>query len=692
MGSSEPSLEEASRLLSIGKYTETLDMLEILNQIEFKTVIEWMSWIIIKARTLNRLDRFEESLSLLSKIKKKQLILLDSRNKCDFFVSHAEANLFLGNLEETKKNINSGEEVILNSSTTEKIEVKECQVILQLIKGSYYFRQGFLKEASTLFLDCVSTSQNLNLILLEALSYNQLGRIHHSSGDLNKALEYYFRGLELKKDLGSLHEISRSYNNIGITYLWMGETKKALDHLQQSLALKENLGNFGDMSNILSNIGNYFFERGELEKAEDYIERSLKIRKKIGESLKLAENYSKIGDVYYSYRNFDKASKNYLKSYELRKASDNNIALSFSLFELINLKVAENDLDSANKYLEELRNINEKEQNLLVDQHFEVSSALICYSSPRLKDKFNALEIFTNFLTKEKTRHFLHIFSLLKVCDLLFFELKVTGDEKILQEVQKYANELIDIANQSKSFPLLAESYLLNSKLALLEFNLKEAQELLALAFSIAEDKGLKNLALRISNEYDILLDQLSQWNNYLTHNASIVDRLELSQLNKIIKRMNKDSEDERTYFEDEEPVLFIIISEYGENIYTKRFESEITIDDALVGGFLTAINKFIQEVFESVGIIERIKHQDYTILMKTQEKLFFCYIIKGKSYIAQNKIKTLLDRLVNNKNLWSIIKTAAISKKSTGVTELSELDDIVVKTLSPRLSEIDIF
>ena len=61
---------------------------------------------------------------------------------------------------------------------------------------------------------------------------------------------------------------------------------------------------------------------------------------------------------------------------------------------------------------------------------------------------------------------------------------------------------------------------------------------LLTKAQKIAESKGLTKLALKISDEHDILLDQLDQWEHFTMRLPTIAEKLELTHIEEKLKQM----------------------------------------------------------------------------------------------------------------------------------------------------------
>lgn len=61
-----------------------------------------------------------------------------------------------------------------------------------------------------------------------------------------------------------------------------------------------------------------------------------------------------------------------------------------------------------------------------------------------------------------------------------------------------------------------------------------------------------------------------------------------------------------------------------------------------IIGGYLTAINQFGDEIF-SEGL-DRAKYGEYTVLMKSVDPFLVCYLFKGQSFLAKQKLAYFAD------------------------------------------------
>ena len=102
----------------------------------------------------------------------------------------------------------------------------------------------------------------------------------------------------------------------------------------------------------------------------------------------------------------------------------------------------------------------------------------------------------------------------------------------------------------------------------------------------------------------------------------------------------------------DEEPILLLIISKDGIPIFTQSFSKDKIFEAHVFGGFFTALNSFISNIF-SEGL-DRASFGEYTLLMKDFKPFLFCYIYRGQSYTAQNRIGVFIEEL--HRKEWDIL------------------------------------
>ncbi|MFX0182582.1 MAG: tetratricopeptide repeat protein [Candidatus Hodarchaeota archaeon] len=386
--------------------------------------------------------------------------------------------------------------------------------ISQMLIGGYYMLKGELDQANKYFQKSRTISEAIGDRLVLAWSLWRIGTVYLGRGELDQALEFHQKGLTIFEKTGNRLDEAGLRIGLGITYSYKGELNQALEHDKKSLDLCELIGDPRGIAVCLNNIGCSYGEKGDLKSATDYFERSLKLSRKIG---------------------FDAL------------AAD-------SLYQLIRFFVTILPPESVRDYLDELKGINERLDDIpQISQRYRLAEAIVLKTSGRLADKVNAQRIFQQVAEEDIIWLELTVEAMFNLCEILLFELETSGYETVLNELNELICKLLTLAKKQYSYPIVAGAYLIQSKLKLLKLNLPEAQQLLAQAFFIAQEKGLSRLERIISIEHDSLIRQLSTWEKILEQKPSMSEIIKLTQTEDLITRMIH----KRLYQNEEEVVAY---------------------------------------------------------------------------------------------------------------------------------------
>lgn len=475
-------------------------------------------------------------------------------------------------------------------------------------------------DQATNYISNSSQKETPEFIQRTALIHNYKGTLHGLKGELNKALQNYKIGLELGTKISNKFIIGASLSNIGAMYWRKGELSKALRFHEGSLIYFKNLKAKLEIAAVLGNLGEIHHHKGDLHKALEYHQQSL--------------------DMVKDLKNIWHTSK--------------------ELFCIISINTdlisnGNTFIENTKDYLAELETLSKKDNSRVIRQRYQVAKALILKKSSRTRDKGKAETIFQEIIEEETFEYELTVIAILNLCDLLLLELRISGDPEILSEVQSLVNRIFEIAKDLPSYLLLTNVYILKSKLALIELDIKKAKKFLDQAQQICEEKGLKRLAMSISNEYDVLILQLAKWEEFIDKNAILTEKLEFADFQRMISQMLKNKMEELPLEAKDDPVCLLILEDRGTTIFTKNFnlENNTMADDQIIGGFLTAINSFMQKTFSTTGFLERITHKDYTLILKTITPFTFCYAFKGQSYSAMIKLNDFITHVKNSDSIW---------------------------------------
>jgi hypothetical protein len=334
---------------------------------------------------------------------------------------------------------------------------------------------------------------------------------------------------------------------------------------------------------------------------------------------------------------------------------------------IIYILLAKNDLAQANYYLEEYKQNTKKPES---DIQYQACYALILKASPRIRDHFEAATILQKVIEKfHRSRYpiMAKYILLVSLGDLYLEEFRLSNQMEVLDDLSPVIDLLLKNAKLRNSYSSLAEVKLLQAKLALLQVNMVEARKLLIEAQQIADEHDLQLLAGEISREHDQLMEELKLWESIKKEQASVAERLKLASLDGVMGRLQGRSAIEVPEVSIEEPILLLIMDKSGVSYFNHSFIGDWDFDD-LFSSFMSAFNTFSGEIFSKS--IDRIKIGENTILINPIEPFLACYIIKGQSYPAQQKLTRFSDTIKASPEIWDALNKAV----TTG--EILELED----------------
>ncbi|MHA2298611.1 MAG: tetratricopeptide repeat protein [Candidatus Hodarchaeales archaeon] len=387
-------------------------------------------------------------------------------------------------------------------------------------------------------------------------SHFSIGVIHRYKGEMEKASKHLLKSLAIFEETDNKFGLAYSYGSLGRLYVSKGELSQAMQHLEKSRILYKEIGNKFWIGLNLGRIGDLYFIKGELDLSlESYLNSIANYKEVERSEYGKGLTFSKIGRVYHARGEFDEADKYYQKSLAIYEENEDLRYKHFPLYNLIKLSIERKDPERAKLYVQRLRQVNDQDSSKYIDQFYRVGKATVLKTSNRVIHKAEAQKLFQQVVKERVTDIEISVDAILNLCELLLDEYRAYKDEEVFQEVKELSNKLLRIANDQNSYSLLGEAYLLQSKLALLNLEVKKAQKLLIQGKIIAEEKGLQKLANILIVESNLLEEQMTTWEQLMEKDLSKGEMIELTQFEDLLERMlNK-----RLYRSDEE------VSEYIE-------------------------------------------------------------------------------------------------------------------------------
>ncbi len=570
-----------TQLKDEGEYEQALTKLRSLS-FEELTPEDQFSYKLLESQLLFNLDEIEKARRLVFDLLQSSPPQIDPLLMIDAMVVQAELYWRSGEITKGLEAAQKGLDLLNGIDSKQETEINQRKAALLNQTGIAYWYKGKYDTALDHHQKSLAIKQALNDKRGVARSLNNLGLVYWSKGDIDQALTFYHRALEVNEELVDRRNIGVTLTNLGNCYVRIGELDKALDYQQRSLKIKEELGNkhdialsllnlgvvfqfkgdlnqaqeyyqrslaLGEELNIqtdialaVNNIGNIYELKGDFEEALNYYQRSLKIYEELELNDQIALLLSNIGSVYQKKAEYQKAQDCYEKSLALSNEFANDFLAGVVLFELVRVGIETQDSVLIENSLEQLGVINARRDNRIIDQRYRVAKALILKTSKRTRQKLKASEILEEVISEEVVDHSLKETAMIHLCDLLLAELKLTGEDELIADISQLTKQLLEIAKLQSSPYLLAETYLLQSKLALVEMNIGRANKLLTQAQAIAEEMRLKRLEEVLSNERKLLDSHMKKWDLIVKDAPSKQEMIELSKLDALIERMIKET------------------------------------------------------------------------------------------------------------------------------------------------------
>ncbi|MGD2034054.1 MAG: tetratricopeptide repeat protein, partial [Bacteroidales bacterium] len=217
-----------------------------------------------------------------------------------------------------------------------------------------------------------------------AKAYQNIGLIHHSLKDLEKASYYYNKALEINKDIQNDTSIASLYQNLGIIYYQNGDYEKALEYYGRSIHIYEELSDTQNIATTFSNIGLIQIKQGDYQEAFKTFRKSFELFDKIDSRLGKMWARHNMGTSQLYRQNFDDARTYYSRSLEDAKRLNNPEGIISNLNALTELSEQTGDFKNAFYY------------------HMDYTALRDSIHSNELSEKIAELEALYNLEAQEK--------------------------------------------------------------------------------------------------------------------------------------------------------------------------------------------------------------------------------------------------------------------------------------------------
>lgn len=486
--------EELSNIESLrinGKFNEAIKELNILEKNEHLTPKDKLTFHLLKGLILFDMGKYDKSYELAKQSFKESQDLKENLYLIDAIFLKA-INLYKQSYADKSLNlIDKFEPFLKKTSQVSKTELKMRESALASLKGNIYLSKGEPKIGKEYLMNALNGSKEIDNQPGISTLYGYLMAYYlDDEFDLNKAIEYNEKSLNIAKKISYNPLISTGLLRYGVIYEIKGELDLALKHYKQSLKFAKDMDQKTMLTASLNGLGSVYQEQGLFDQALKSFERCLEVKEKAGHR-------------------------------------QGKFAILDSIFYLCFIK---NDLDKAKYYFDQMRELKKQGLNLDQEQYFQLDEALLLIMSFKAEKQGQVKESLKRIIEK-KIDFELTIRTLLCICNLLLIELRNTDNLDILDDIESYTIQIQDIAKKFDSYWLFVETCLLQAQLKLIIFEFNEAQNLLVKAMDIAQKYGQNRLIKLVINEQSELSKNNNKWERLQTSQAKISERMDLAHI-----------------------------------------------------------------------------------------------------------------------------------------------------------------
>lgn len=357
------------------------------------------------------------------------------------------------------------------------------------------------------------------------------------TGNPNLAMDYARKSIEIRKKLKYPLELVLSLNNLSSLLTWIGDYQKSYQINQEMITFSESFENQSDLALSFLRSGDYHIKTGNPEVAEEFYIKSLKIAEKINSYTLISWSIQSLGGIAYWAGDSNLAFEHLKHAYSIYENKKMETSQATGLLHLIIVTLDLNLVESSNKYLEKLE-ILVRDKPKGFKEFAMLAKGLILKTNPRSKDKIAAQQIFEELHNVD--RSYIAFKATLNLIELLLDELKLYGNDEVLDQIVALTQNIYEQAQENNSFSNIVELLILKSKLSYLRQDVDLANKLLQQAHLIAEEHGLEKSKMDVIKEESKLEDQLLQAKDMIRSSQVLAKRLEKSEIIKYLTSMQK--------------------------------------------------------------------------------------------------------------------------------------------------------
>jgi adenylate cyclase len=175
-------------------------------------------------------------------------------------------------------------------------------------------------ESETRFREALRLAQRQQYLIGEGAAWNGLGAVETIRGNNAKAIEYYEKALEVRRNTGVQQDIAGTINNLALAYETAGKYDASLKLHRENLRIAETLRDTFRMARAYRNIAGLLESEGAYAEAQSQLNEARLIFENFNDSVGMAQSYTMMGHIYFELDRYDLAHEWYGRALDIQRS------------------------------------------------------------------------------------------------------------------------------------------------------------------------------------------------------------------------------------------------------------------------------------------------------------------------------------------------------------------------------------
>ncbi|MHA1521634.1 MAG: tetratricopeptide repeat protein [Promethearchaeota archaeon] len=366
--------------------------------------------------------------------------------------------------------------------------VEKEALVVNVLAATYYY-QGNIDQAISWFKKCLQLIPNSNSVLYPNV-LNNLGMSHRLRGEIEKSGEYFHKAIENAENLHFDYVLSTYYNNLAETLCLMGDYQNSLQYFKLGMEIAEKNQDLKNIALVNTSYANYLIQTGQLELAYSSIMKAIQIYDKINDPLGEILSLIAIANYWMVKGHLKKAQKHLEKAWAIVQESGVTESAIDVLVLLAEIHEGIGETDVAYDYLKTANQITYDRNSDLGRVQVLVQRGLITVN----QNQFHEAELILNeaiWIAEQINHHELQYKSQVLLARNYLGQYAKEFRDKDFQHTMKLIQQAKELAKAQKLIPRYINALIIQGMLYSSSDDDEMAKMSLSEAKSLASERGM---------------------------------------------------------------------------------------------------------------------------------------------------------------------------------------------------------